>query len=140
MQDLLEMMSWGGAMRRHGSWLVVLVLCLAVSGCASQETPPMPVVTSASGTIPALLGTYGWRTGEHGVQSDAPVPDEFVAGNAAPLVPAGSSLTIDYGCEPDDLSAYQWVDHEPVRVELHNGALQLPRESGVYVYLSHIHI
>ena len=121
-------------MRRHGSWLIVLALCLTVSGCTSLEKPPMPVVTSVSGTIPTFLGTYGWRTGSGGVQSDAPAPDEFVAANAAPSVPAGSTLSVDYGCKPDGLFAYQWADHRPTRIELRGGTLQLPRESGVYVY------
>lgn len=121
-------------MRRHLAWPATLILCLAISGCSSLEKPPMPVVTSVSGAIPTFLGTYGWRTGGHGVQSDAPVPDEFVAGNAAPSVPAGSRLSIDYGCAPDELFAYQWVDHQPTRVELHDSTLQLPREPGVYVY------
>lgn len=121
-------------MRRYASWVLLLVLCLAVSGCTASEQPPMPVVTSVSGTIPTLLGTYGWRTPGHGVESDAPVPDEFVAANPAPSVPAGSGLSIDYGCEPDDLFAYQWRGHEPTRVEIRNGTLQLPQEPGVYVY------
>jgi len=114
--------------------VLLVAICLAVAGCTALDKPPSPRVTAAGVTIPAQLGTYGWSRPGHGIQSDAPVPDEFVAMNAAPSVPAGSSVSIDYGCQPDDLFAYEWTDHEPTRVEIRSGTLQLPQESGVYVY------
>jgi len=120
---------------RHLFWVLPVAICLVICGCAVSETPPTPLVTTDAGvSVPVRLGTYGWTTRSHGIQSDAPVPDEFAATMAPVSVPPGSALTVHYGYEPCELYACLWHDHKPTRVETTGGSLQVPEASGTYVY------
>ncbi|MHB8071646.1 MAG: hypothetical protein ACYDHF_06850 [Candidatus Cryosericum sp.] len=114
--------------------VLLAVVCVAAAGCTALDKPLAPRVTVVGVTVPALLGTYGWSAPGHAIQSDAPVPDEFVAAVIAVPVPAGSILSVDYGRRPQDLFAYRWVNHEPTRIDMPNGTFQTPMEPGTYVY------
>lgn len=120
-------------MKRVSLILLVMVV-LAASGCTVLEKPPTPLVTAGDITVPALLGTYGWSAPGHAVQSDAPVPDEFVASANPVSLPSCSVLKVDYARRPQELFAYRWVDHEPIRIEIARGVFSLPQEPGTYVY------
>ncbi|MFA4932457.1 MAG: hypothetical protein WC625_06100 [Caldisericia bacterium] len=120
-------------MRRLALILIVTMCCVA-AGCATLSEPVTPVVTATSGPVPVRLGTYGWLAPGHGVQSDAPVPDEFVADVLAVTAPCGSTVSVDYGRRTQDLFAYLWNDHKPIRVEIRGGMLTLPADPGTYVY------
>jgi hypothetical protein len=120
-------------MRRVALILSIAMCCMA-AGCVALREPVTPVVATTSGPVPVRLGTYGWSSPGHAVQSDAPVPDEFVAHVPAVTAPCGSTVSIDYGRRPRDLFAYLWNDHEPTRVEIRGGMLLLPTHPGTYVY------
>ncbi|HWQ21889.1 MAG TPA: hypothetical protein VN478_04090 [Clostridia bacterium] len=114
--------------------VLVIVACSMFAGCAALQEPIMPTVTVASRNVPVRLGTYGWRSPGQGIQSDAPVPDEFVVDVQAVSAPCGSSVSVDYGRRPGDLFAYVWNDHEPTRVEIQGGTFTLPLDPGTYIY------
>lgn len=111
-----------------------VVMCLTICGCVALEKTPFPDITAANVSIPTRLGTYGWSTRGHGIQSDAPVPDEFVSDAVPVSVPPGSTLSIHYEHTPRDLFACLWLQHKPTRVAITKGILQLPTAPGVYVY------
>lgn len=120
-------------MRRLVLTLTVAMCCM-FAGCATLSEPVTPVVATISGSVPVRLGTYGWRSPGQGIQSDAPVPDEFVTDVTAVTAPCGSTVSVDYGRRPRDLFAYLWNDHEPTRVEIRGGTFTLPPDPGTYIY------
>lgn len=120
-------------MRRLVLTLMVAMCCM-FAGCATLSEPVTPVVATISGSVPVRLGTYGWRSPGQGIQSDAPVPDEFVTDVTAVTAPCGSTVSVDYGRRPRDLFAYLWHDHEPTRVEIRGGTFTLPPDPGTYIY------
>jgi hypothetical protein len=120
-------------MRRLVLTLMIVMCCMFV-GCSALSEPVTPVVATTSGPVPVRLGTYGWQSPGQGIQSDAPVPDEFVVDVTAVTAPCGSTVSVDYGRRPRDLFAYLWNDHEPTRVEVRGGMFTLPADPGTYVY------
>jgi len=114
--------------------ILIVVMCCVAAGCTSLSEPVTPIVTTTSGPVSVRLGTYGWQSPGHGIQSDAPVPDEFVTDVPAVTAPCGSTVSVDYGLQPRDLFAYLWNDHEPTRVEVRGGMFTLPADPGTYVY------
>ena len=119
---------------RYIALILSVVMCCMFAGCITLSEPVTPVVTVTSGPVPVRLGTYGWRSPGHGIQSDAPVPDEFVPDVPAVTAPCGSTVSVDYGLRPRDLFAYLWNDHEPTQVEIRGGMFTLPADPGTYIY------
>lgn len=119
---------------KYAALILIVAMCGAVAGCTALDKPLLPTVATLSDAVPVRLGTYGWTSPGFSIQSDAPVPDEFVTDVAAVTAPCGSTISIDYGRRPRDLFAYLWTDHEPTRVEIRDGTFTLPADPGTYVY------
>ncbi|WP_155991448.1 hypothetical protein [Paenibacillus sp. FSL R7-277] len=99
----------------------------------TQESPPLPLVTSGKTQIPVTQGSYCW--GKLGCADY--VGGQSMVQGVTPTVIApegGINVAFTYKPAPGGLTVQQFVDDKEVQIPLKNGSFNAPKEQGVYYY------
>ncbi|GIP32805.1 hypothetical protein [Paenibacillus sp. J2TS4] len=113
--------------------VVFTVIAILLVGCSSR--PPMPVLKAGKIEIPAVLGTYSWKTFNKQVIADAPGPDYLVKDLTPIAVKPKEEVLVKFSSKPSKMILSRWVGQETVeQVELDSNQFTLPQEKGEHIF------
>lgn len=95
--------------------------------------PPQPSVMCDGQKIPAVTGSYNWKTWFKGICVDTIDPPGLVADIPPTVVPAGSGIDVNFSCQPNDIRYRVWGGNRDWQ-QLQDGTITIPVEAGVYIY------
>jgi hypothetical protein len=68
------------------------------------------------------------------MEYDTVGPPELVKDSTPLTVPPGSTLTLSFSGNPEEITVDVWKDNEPVRITIIDGKIITPESEGLIVY------
>lgn len=123
-------------MRMRKYLCVFAVLCF-LTGCGVTDwedlKPPGLTISAGGQDLSYTLGTFTWTENNRSVASESHTPPDLV--DVTNEVEAGTTVSIDFGKEPDVLKVGVWEDDDEVLKQIAGNTITLPDEKGDFLYV-----
>ncbi|WP_317947533.1 hypothetical protein [Rossellomorea marisflavi] len=115
---------------------VFAVLCF-LTGCGvtawEDLKPPDLTISAGEEDLSYTLGTFTWTENKRSVASESLTPPDLV--DVTNEVEEGTTVSIDFGKEPDVLKVGVWEDDDEVLKQIAGNTITLPDETGDFLYV-----